>query len=140
MMRGPIDYIIVGFEGNKFDGSILNSIADAIDKDIISLVALALITKAEDGTIALIDIVDSGDENAVQFAQKYQVNASLIDQDDVDETADLLPNNTAAGLLIIEQKWALPLKQALLNANGVLIGEGRIHPEAVLELDEGTEV
>ena len=34
-MRGPIDYIIVGFEGNKFDGSILRAIGDAIDKGVI---------------------------------------------------------------------------------------------------------
>ena len=34
-MHGPIDYIIVSFKDNKFDGSILSSLQDAISKDIL---------------------------------------------------------------------------------------------------------
>ena len=44
-MRGPIDYILVGFEGNKFDGSIMGALTDALDKGVIGLVALSVITK-----------------------------------------------------------------------------------------------
>lgn len=138
-MRGPIDYIIVGFEGNKFDGSILKSIGDAIDKDIIDLVALAVVWKDNDGTISTVSIEDMGDQNAIDFVSHYQVNSDTIDADDIDETGAIIPNNTAAGILIIEQKWALPLKQALIDANGTLIAEGRIHPDAAKELEEGVK-
>ncbi|MES2630597.1 MAG: DUF6325 family protein [Patescibacteria group bacterium] len=136
-MRGPIDYIIVGFEGNKFDGTILQTIGDAIDKEIIDLVALALITKDVDGNVSTLDIANSGDSYAIEFTQKYSSDNSLVDQDDITEMADLLENNTSAGLLIVEQLWAKPLKQALINSNGVLVADGRIHPDAELELNEG---
>lgn len=134
-MRGPIDYIVVGFEGNNFDGSILAALADAIDKGIIALVALTVIAKDAEGTVTTLDIAQSGDQFAVEFAQKYQPSGDLVTSDDIDEVADLLENNTAAGLLVVEQLWAKPLKKALIDANGVLVAEGRIHPEAAQELE-----
>lgn len=135
-MRGPIDYIIVGFEGNKFDGSILQSLGDAIDKGVIALVAMSFITKDQDGNVATIDMDESSDEVIATFTEKYPVSSDHVDQDDIDEMADLLENNTSAGLLVVEQLWALPLKKALIDANGVLLAEGRIHPDAAYELDE----
>jgi hypothetical protein len=138
-MRGPIDYIIVGFEGNKFDGSILKAIGDAIDKGIISLIALALISKDEDGNTSKVKVADTGDSYALNLAVKHQKNPGSITQEDIDEMSDLLENNTSAGLLVIEQLWAIPLKKAIMDADGVLIAEGRIHPEAAEELSEEQE-
>lgn len=134
-MRGPIDYIIVGFEGNQFKGDILKAIADAIDKGIIGLIAIALIVKDNEGNVEKINIADLGDAYALEFEQKYQGDSSLIDSDDIDEVADLLENNTSAGLLAVEQLWAIPLKKAIIEANGVLVAEGRIHPDAAAELN-----
>ena len=136
-MRGPIDYIIVGFEGNKFNGSILKAIGDAIDSGVIALVALALITKDKSGKVTTVDITNLGDEYAVQFATKYKPSGDNVTKDDIDEMSDLLENNTSAGLLVIEQLWAIPLKKALIDANGVLVAEGRIHPDAAAELNKG---
>ncbi len=55
-MRGPIDYIIVGFENAQFDGSILAALSDAIDKGIIKIVALSFVSKSTDGTVTTLDI------------------------------------------------------------------------------------
>lgn len=134
-MKGPIDYIIVGFEGNKFDGSVLKALGDAIDSGVIALVALAVISKDAEGTVTSLDIANLGDAYAVDFATKYKPTSAEVDQDDIDEMSDLLENNTAAGMLVIEQLWAKPLKKALIDANGVLIAEGRIHPDAAAELN-----
>lgn len=135
-MRGPIDYIIVGFEGNKFDGSVLGALGDAIDKGVINLVALSLITKDNEGNVLTVDINEAQDEAISTFSSKYDVKSDTVEQEDIDEMADLLENNTSAGLLVIEQLWALPHKKALINANGVLIAEGRIHPDAANELND----
>jgi hypothetical protein len=133
-MRGPIDYIIVGFEGNKFDGSILRALSEAIDSGAIALVALAFIRKDKDGTVERLDVANLGDTYAVTFVEKYAQDESSVADEDIDEMAELLEGDTAAGLLIIEQLWAKPLKKAMLKANGVLVAEGRIHPDAAAEL------
>lgn len=138
-MRGPIDYILVGFEGLKFDGSILKSLGDALDNGVIALVALAFISKDAEGNVTKLDIADLGDSFAAEFAQKYASDTSLVEQDDIDEMADVLENNTAAGLLVVEHLWAKPLKKALLDSKGVLVAEGRIHPDAAAELESQNE-
>ncbi len=134
-MRGPIDYIVVGFEGNKFDGSVMQALADAIEQGVIGLVALAVVSKDADGAVTKLDIAESGDDSMVAFVEKYQPSDEAIASDDIDEVADLVENNCTAGLLVIEQLWAKPLKKALLDAKGVLVAEGRIHPDAVSELE-----
>lgn len=135
-MRGPIDYIVVGFEGQRFDGSILKAVGDAIDKGIIALVDLAVVARDEYDTVTRLEIADTGDEYAVSFAEQHTVSGGSFDQDDIDEVADLIEKNCAAGLLIIEHLWAKPLKEAIINANGVLLAEGRLHPDAAETLEE----
>ncbi len=137
-MRGPIDYIIVGSEGLKFDGSILKSLEDPINNGVISLVALSAISKDSEGNVTTVDIAGDGDDYIVEFTQKYAVNSDMVTQDDINEVGELLAPNTAARFLVVEQLWAKPLKQALINANAYLIAEGRIHPDAALEI-EGEE-
>jgi hypothetical protein len=134
-MHGPIDYIIVGFEGNKFDGSILKAIAEAIDNGVIGLIDLAVVMRDNDDVVSKLEISDLGDDYMVSFVEKYKPSTSSISEEDVEEVADLIEKNCAAGLLVIEQLWAKPLKEALIQANGVLLAEGRIHPDAAAELN-----
>lgn len=44
-MLGPIDYIVVGFVGNNFDGSVLEELAKAADSGAIRVVDLMFIIK-----------------------------------------------------------------------------------------------
>ncbi len=133
-MRGPIDYIIVAFNSPKFDGSILKAIGDAIDSGVIGLVALAVVAKDKTGEVTNVAVTDSGEE-VTTFVEKYKASDEAVTKDDIDEVGELLENDSAAGLLVVEQLWAKPLKQAIMDANGVLVGEGRIHPEAAKELE-----
>ena len=129
-MRGPIDYIIVGFKDLKFDGSILSAVGDAIESGAIALVEMVIVTKNAEGMVTSVDITDTGDEVITTFAQKYPSDTEVFSQDDVDEVGELLEANETAGLLVVEQLWAKPMKQALVDANAVLIAEGRIHTDA----------
>jgi hypothetical protein len=135
-MKGPIDYIVVGFDGNKFDGSILKAIGDAIESGTIGLVALSVVIKDSNDQVTSLDIAASGDDYIVDFVEKYKPNNDLISMEDVEEVAELLEPNTSAGFLVIEHLWAKPLKKAIIDANGFLVAEGRIHPEALNELDK----
>ena len=89
-MHGPIDYIIVSFKDNKFDGSILSSLQDAISKDIIDVLALTVISKDNEGTVTEIDAVNLGDSSIVSFSQSIKQDPSIVTQDDIEEVGDLL--------------------------------------------------
>lgn len=134
-MRGPIDYIVVGFEGNKFDGSVLKALGDAIENGTIALVDIAFVMRDNDDKVLKMNIADMGDEYVAEFVEQYKPQSAVTNDEDIDEIADLIEKNCAAGLLVIEHLWAKPLKEALVKANGVLLAEGRIHPEAAEELN-----
>lgn len=137
IMKGPIDYIVVGFDGNKFDGSILKALGEAIENNTIGLVALSVVSKDNNGQVTSLDVAAAGDQYIIDFVEKYKPNNDVVSMDDIDEVAELLKPNTTAGFLVIEHIWAKPLKKAIIDANGFLIAEGRIHPEAVSELEKG---
>ena len=131
-MRGPIDYIVIGFTGNRFKGDILAELAASVEQGVISVLDLAVIAKAENGSVAKVELVDVEGLENILLANREE----LINEDDIAEIADVLDDNCSAGLLIIEHLWAKGLKKAILDADGVLLAEGRIHPDAYTEVIE----
>ena len=134
-MRGPIDYIVVSFSGNKFEGNIIKALEEASNNGTIDVLALALLSKDEEGNVTTLDTVNLGEEFVIEFSKIIKADDNIVTQDDIDEVGEMLENNTSAGLLVVEQLCAKPLKQAIQEANGTLIAEGRIHPDAAKELD-----
>ena len=45
MTLGPLEYLVVGFQGNNFDGSIATEIEKVVSKGIISLVDVVFIAR-----------------------------------------------------------------------------------------------
>lgn len=133
-MRGPIDYIIVGFDQLNFNDKILEELRSQEDKGTIKVLALALVAKDSAGTVTTVDATSIGDDAVVEYTQSLP-GSDLVDEDDIAEVGEILENDTAAGLLIVEHLWAKGLKQAIIDANGTLLAEGRIHPEAAGELN-----
>lgn len=130
-MRGPIDYIIVNFDEPTFEGAIVEELQKAESTGAIAVLAISLITKQADGSVQQLTV----DNQSAIFASLAPGDASLIGDDDIEEVGSLLEPEQAAGLLIVEQLWAKGLKKAILETGGSLIAEGRIHPEAALELE-----
>ena len=52
MTLGPLEYTVIGFEGNNFDGSIADELSRVIDSGVISVVDLVFVGKGEDGHLA----------------------------------------------------------------------------------------
>ncbi len=128
-MRGPIDYIVVGFEGNNFTGEILAELKKVTEQGTIAVLDLAMIMRDGEGNVASVELTDLGDLGT-------SLQSGLITEEDVAEVGEILEDNSSAGLLVVEQLWARGLKQAIVNANGTLLLEGRIHPEAAKEIEE----
>ena len=58
-------------------------------------------------------------------------------QGDIEVIAESLPKNSAAGLLLFENVWAIKFKEALLEADAELIDMGRIPPETIEQVEKG---
>jgi len=133
-MLGPIDYIVVGFTGNNFDGSILEALKKAVDREIIRVVDLVFIIKDKDGGVIEGEFEDQSEDIQQMFKDmnySEDTGMPLLSDADIAKLGEQMPPTTAAGVLVVEQLWAKDLKQALLNAGGFLIADGRIHSDAV---------
>jgi uncharacterized protein YlxP (DUF503 family) len=137
-MKGPVDFIIVGFEGNNFNGGILRELQESVEKGVINVLALALVAKDSEGVVTRLDAEDNFSQLELGFLSSAVANQQLVNEDDLDEVGELLDNNSAAGIMIIEHLWAKGLKKAIIDAGGYLVAEGRLRGEVVNEL-EGEE-
>ncbi len=138
-MRGPIDYIVVNFKGNKFNGDVLNELSKSVEKGIIAVLDIAMISKDKAGEVVSLELSEQGDSVLSEFVKNNNVTPGLITEEDVAEVGEIIEENSSVGLLVVEQLWAKDLKKAILNAGGELIAEGRIHPEAAEEIDKKGE-
>ena len=63
----------------------------------------------------------------------------LFTQEDIDQVAANIPNNSAAGLLLFEHTWAIGLKEAIKNAGGIAVTGGFVAPDVLQELEKDIE-
>lgn len=117
----------------------MDELSKVVKNGTIAILDIALITKDKDGEVSALELSDMQDTGVAKFAKDNSVQSGLITQDDIVEVGDIIANNSSVGLLVIEQLWAKGLKKAILDANGELIAEGRIHPEAAEELNKKGE-
>jgi uncharacterized membrane protein len=133
MAIGPVEYIILGFPGNHFNGEIAPELAKLVDNGTIRILDLVFISKDADGNVAAIDFEDHHD--VALFAALDGEVGGFISDDDVDyAAADLEPNSSAA-LLIWEDVWATPFVEALRDSGAVVIEGSRI-PHDLIEAAE----
>src|SRR5262245_17528858 len=124
MTIGPVEYIIVGFPGNQFNGEIAPAVADLIDAKTIRILDLVFISKDADGNVTTFEF-DQLDELAA-FGDLDGEVGGLIGPDDIEHAAESLEPNMSAGLLLWEDTWAIPLVEAMRSSGGVLLEGGRI--------------
>lgn len=130
MTVGPVEYIIVGFPGNEFNGQIAPELAKLIESGTIRIIDLVFMTKDADGKVAVVEFDEH--EALAPFAELEGEVGGIISQDDIEHAAVDLQPNTSAALLIWEDVWATPLVEALRDSGGVLIEGSRI-PHDLIE-------
>ena len=133
MAIGPVEYILIGFPGNKFNGEIAPELAKLIDGGVIRILDLVFIMKDADGNVEALDFEDH-DDVALFRALDGEVGG-MISEEDIEYAASALEPNSSAALLIWEDLWAKPFVDALRNSGAVLLEGARI-PHDLIELAE----
>ncbi len=132
---GPLEYLVVGFEGNRFTGQILRELRAAHDKGIIRVVDLLFLTKDASGNLAAMELSDLSGEEAEQLGPIAGDLLQVLEPDDVEAAASNIPTNSSAGLLLFEHTWAVGLKEAIMNAGGIPLAGGLVAPVVVQLLE-----
>ena len=132
---GPIDYLVVEWPDRQPTGEAAPYLLDLVDRGLIRILDLAFITKAEDGSVAQLEVTDLGDDYAV-FAG---ASSGLISNDDTDEAASALEPGTSAALLVYENSWAAPFASAMRRSGAQLVASGRIPTQALIAALDSVE-
>jgi hypothetical protein len=135
---GPIDYIVVEWPGKQPTGEALPHLVDLVDRGLIRILDMMVVAKAEDGSVAMLEIADVGGEVA-EFAVFEGASSGLLDEDDVAEAGNVLEPGTTAAVLVYENSWAGPFAAAVRRSGGELVASGRIPAETVLAALDAAE-
>jgi hypothetical protein len=132
MTFGPIDFIALEFPGNRFRGEILPDLLELVDKEIIRIIDLVIITKAQ-GLVTVRELRELDPAHIEMFNPLKAEANQMITESDIAMIAEKLADNSTAGLLLIENLWAKKTQQAMLDANGRLVLFERIPHDVVEE-------
>jgi hypothetical protein len=136
---GPLEYIVIGFEGNRFDGSIAREIEKVVEKKIIRLVDVVFVARDPDGAAVIAELDNKDDPRFAPFAPLLADSMALFTPEDLAAIADSLPLNTAGLALLFEHRWAEDIKVAMAAAGGFLVSRTVIPPEVLEEVSAEIE-
>jgi hypothetical protein len=156
---GPVQLLIIAFEGGSFEGKILDELRRLRERDEVRLVDLLFVAKGEDDEVielvlsdltseeaaeygalvrALMGVGVGGDVSAAEGAQAASEaasqNGSLLGPRDAWFLADQIPPGTAAAIVLLEHRWAVPLRDAIEAAGGHDLVDTWVHPEDLVAI------
>ncbi|MCB8984872.1 MAG: hypothetical protein H6659_13665 [Ardenticatenaceae bacterium] len=131
MSHGPIDFIVLSFSGNKFKGEILDSLVELVESETIRIIDLLIVIKDEQGDLLAVEIEQHDPEISEFFAPLDFETNGMITAEDVEMIGANLENNSTAAMMLFENTWAVKFKEAVLNADGQLLVQGRIPSEDI---------
>jgi hypothetical protein len=132
MALGPVDMLVVRFPENDFKGEIIPALADLVNGGTIRVLDLIFGVKDSNGDLEIVEGDSLENDDARDLGALVSDPLRLLTEDDVETFAEVLEPNSSAALLLFENTWAAPFRQALTNANAELIMFERI-PRAVIE-------
>ena len=151
MAIGPVQMLVLGFEDPQFNGAILKELERLRDADIVRVIDAAVVKKEEDGSVEILQTSDLSPDEKTEFgaivgaliglgaAGEEGLEAGAVagavamedgrvfDEEDVWYAADVIPPGTAAAVALLEHRWAIPLRDTILAANGFVLADEWIH-------------
>ena len=123
-MGQPMEYVIIGFDGNDFTGGIAAELAKVIDSGLVRLLDIVVISAGEDGSAVTMEVDEH--DGLTMFAELEGEVGGIIGPEDIDHAAAAVQGGQSVALLVWENLWAAPLAEAITNAGGFLIEGARI--------------
>jgi uncharacterized membrane protein len=148
---GPVQMHDLCFEGDRFTGEILPELRRLKDADVIRMIDLLFVRKDAQGEIDSMHVSDLTAEEALEFGalagaliglgaaggEGLEAGAELgaaaladghaIGDEEVWHVADAIPPNSAAAIALIEHRWAIPFRDAVVRAGGTALADEWIH-------------
>jgi len=157
MAIGPVQMLVLGFAEPNFTGKIAGELDRLRQNEFIKIVDALVVNKDENGEITALQVSDlsedeslemgaiagaligfgyGGDEESVEAGAELGAEAMadghLIPEEDAWYVADAIPNGSAAAIILLEHLWAIPLRDAIVDAGGIALADEWIHAKDLI--------
>jgi Family of unknown function (DUF6325) len=125
---GPVDYLVVEFPHRKVPGEGLPLFVDLVDRGVIRVLDLAFVRKEDDGRVRRVALAELGPALAVFDG----ASSNVLDDADIAEVGAVINPDSAACVLVYENRWAAPLARAMRRSGGQVVASDRLQIQAIL--------
>ena len=136
---GPVDYVVLAWPGGipPVEGKVAEMIVNLQQAGIIRVLDFALIAKDADGNVAAVELEDLGPNH--HLSEFDGAASGMLDEGDLEEAAAGLDPDSAAAILVWENRWAAPIASEIRKQGGMLVDGGRIPVQGILAALEALE-
>jgi uncharacterized membrane protein len=164
MAIGPVQLLVIGFERPDFHREIVRELERLREGDTVRVIDALAVHKAADGGIEVHHLSNLTKEEAIERGSKVAALVGLgiegeegihapaeigaedaaargIEVSDDDAQWDVIaeiPNDSAAALILLEHRWAMPLRDAIARTGGHLLADGMVSPYDLLAIGLAT--
>jgi len=148
---GPVQMLVVGFETDNLTGKGLEELKKLREADIVRLIDLLVVAKDDEGELVAIQASDLSQDEAMQFGALVgalvgigtgdeevteaaaiagaaeMADSHVMDDADVWYVADAVPAGTTAAIALLEHRWAIPFRDAIIDQGGIVLADEWIH-------------
>jgi len=135
---GPIDFLVMEFDGDRLTGESLPLLVDLVDRGIIRILDLVFVRKTG-GVVSTLTIAEIDAEEGLDLTVFEGAWSGLVDRDDIDEAGQVLADGRVAVLVVYENSWAAPLVGALRRSGAQVVAGGRITVDELVGALDATE-
>jgi uncharacterized membrane protein len=150
---GPVQLIVLGFPEPNFHGQIIAELERLRETGTVNVVDALAVHKDTDGNAEVMHLSNLSDEEAIELGSKVGAliglgfegeegmaagalagaaaaadGIQMYSDEDAWDVLDDIPNGSAAALVLLEHRWAIPLRNAVASAGGFRISDGFISP------------
>ena len=153
MAIGPVQLIVLGFPEPDFHGRIIAELERLRASDTVRVIDALAVHKDADGEVEVTHLSNLSDDEAIELGTKVGAliglgiegeagleagaeagarasadGIAMFSDQDAWDVLEEIPNGSAAALLLLEHHWAVPLRDAVLEAGGFRISDGFVSP------------
>jgi uncharacterized membrane protein len=156
MTFGPVQMLVVGFDTDEFTGKIREELTRLKEADVVRVIDLLAVRKSADGELEILQESDLTQDEATEFGALIGAlvgfgaggdeeatiaavagaaeleDGHVFDDAEVWYLGDAIPPGSAAAIALLEHRWAIPLRDKIIEAGGVALADEWIHPRDLI--------
>ncbi len=156
MAIGPVQMLVLGFAEPNFTGKIAAELDRLREHEFVKIVDALVVQKDDEGNVTALQVSDLSQDEALEmgaiagalvgfgYGEDEAVEAGaelgaaamadghLIPEDEAWYVADAIPNGSTAAIVLLEHLWAIPLRNAIVDAGGIALADEWIHAKDLI--------